>query len=176
MKMLQSAKNSLIEFRTFAMRPNAIDLAIGVAIGAGFTAVVNAIVAGLFTPLIAAIFGKQDFSTLYFTINGSQFHYGLLVNALISFVVVAFTLFFFVVKPLNAVRRRLGLDDQVSPAMAPCVACTLEVPVAATRCPHCTSTLEEGWSQQSTETPASSRELGAVERLRRRQPRPRRRR
>lgn len=145
MAPLRRTTSLLKEFRTFAIRANAIDLAIAVALGGAFTAVVQSIVAGLFTPLIAAIFGKANFTTLYFTINGSKFQYGLFVNAAITLLVVAAALFFFVVKPLNAIRRRLGHDTSPPPPMAACPACFTDIDARAKRCPACTEVLPDGW-------------------------------
>ena len=99
-----------------------------------------------FTPLIAAIFGKADFATLTFTINNSVFYYGAFLNALISFVCIAFAVFFFVVKPQSVLRQRLGYDPPEEPQTAACPRCTTDIPVAATRCPSCTSELEVNWS------------------------------
>ena len=141
-------KSVLAEFRAFALRANAIDLAIGVALGAAFTAVVQSIVQGLFTPLIAAIFGKANFATLYFTLHGSQFHYGLVVNTIITFLVVATMLFFVVVKPLNHLRRRLGMESAGDHPKAPCPACRTEIDLGARRCPACTEVLEPEWSEE----------------------------
>lgn len=93
-------------FREFVMRGNVIDLAVAVVIGAAFKAVVDAVVADLITPLIAAMFGKADFSELYFTINGSKFNYGDLINQLISFITVALVIYYAVVVPLNALAER----------------------------------------------------------------------
>jgi large conductance mechanosensitive channel len=90
------------EFREFIMRGNVVDLAIAVIMGAAFGAVVTALVEDIFTPIIAAIIGKPDFSNLTFTINDSKFLYGDLINKLITFLSVATVLFFFVVKPMNA--------------------------------------------------------------------------
>ncbi len=89
--------NLVKDFRQFLVRGNVVDLAVGVVIGAAFGRVVSTMVSGLITPLIAAIGGDPDFSSLTFTINGSQFHYGLVVDALITFIVVATVVFFFVV-------------------------------------------------------------------------------
>ena len=146
MKAVSRVSSLVKEFRTFAIRANAVDLAIAVALGGAFTAVVQSIVAGLFTPLIAAIFGQANFTTLYFTINGSQFKYGLFVNAAITLFVVAAALFFFVVKPLNAIRRRLGHDTSPPPPRAACPACFTDIDIRAKRCPACTEPLNEGWS------------------------------
>ncbi len=91
----------LKEFKQFLLRGNVVDLAVAVVIGAAFTAVVTALVKDLITPLIAAIGGKQDFSGLFFTVNGSRFAYGDFLNAVISFVILAAVVFFFVVVPIN---------------------------------------------------------------------------
>ena len=86
----------LKEFRAFILRGNLVDLAVAVVIGAAFTAVVNAFVKDIITPLIAAIFGKPDFSQLTFTINGSTFRYGDFINFLVYFLIVSFVLFWVV--------------------------------------------------------------------------------
>jgi large conductance mechanosensitive channel len=102
------------QFRDFLLRGNVVDLAVAVIIGAAFGAVVTALVADLFTPLIAAIGGNPDFSGLTFTINGSVFRYGHFLNAVISFVVLAAVVFFLVVKPVAALmeRRKAGLEPE----------------------------------------------------------------
>ncbi len=108
----------LAEFKAFLMRGNVVDLAVAVVIGAAFGLVVQAFVADIITPIIAAIFGKPDFSSLTFTINGSVFRYGDFLNALIAFVTVAAAIFFFVVKPMNmlAARRAAGQEPEAEPA------------------------------------------------------------
>src|SRR3954468_1797834 len=88
-------------FRDFIMRGNVVDLAVAVVIGAAFKAVIDAVVADIITPVVAAIGGKQDFSALYFTVNGSKFKYGDLINQVISFLIVAAAIYFLVVLPLN---------------------------------------------------------------------------
>jgi len=98
------------EFKDFLMRGNVIDLAVAVVIGAAFGALVTSLVTDLLTPIIAAIVGKPDFSDLTFTINGSVFRYGNFINALIAFVSIAAAVFFFVVKPINAINRARGVD------------------------------------------------------------------
>ena len=90
------------EFRAFLLRGNLVELAVAFVIGLAFGALVTAFVTDLITPLIAAIFGKHDFSELSFTINGSRFLYGDFINALITFVTIAVAVFFFVVRPYNA--------------------------------------------------------------------------
>ena len=96
----------LREFKEFLFRGNIVDLAVAIVVGTAFVALVNAFVADILTPIIAAIFGKPDFSSLTFHINGSTFLYGDFLNALITFVSVAAAVFFFVVKPLNALAAR----------------------------------------------------------------------
>jgi large conductance mechanosensitive channel len=100
-------------FKKFLMRGNVIDLAVAFVMGAAFTAVVQSLVKDILTPLIAAIFGKPNFGNLTFELHHSQFNYGDFLNALISFLMVAVALYFFVVMPLNKLserrRRKLGL-------------------------------------------------------------------
>lgn len=100
------------EFRDFVMRGNVVDLAIAVVLGVAFGAVVTSFVENLLTPLIAAIFGKQDFSSLVFTINDSTFRYGAFINAVISFLMIAIVIYFLVVKPLNARRARAERGEE----------------------------------------------------------------
>src|SRR5687768_3856099 len=104
------------EFRNFVLRGNVVDLAVAVVIGAAFTAVVTALVTDFITPLIAAIGGKHDFGDLAFTINGAKFPYGHFLNALISFLMVAAVVFFFVVKPLNELMERFQPSKPVDEA------------------------------------------------------------
>jgi len=108
----------LAEFKAFLMRGNVVDLAVAVVIGAAFGLVIQAFVADIITPIIAAIFGKPDFSNLTFTINGSVFRYGDFLNAVIAFVAVAAAIFFFVVKPMNvlAARRAAGQEPEAEAA------------------------------------------------------------
>jgi len=126
-------------FKEFILRGNVVDLAVAVVIGAAFGALVTAFVKDLITPLIAAVFGKPDFSTLSFTINNSTFLYGEFVNAVIAFVLIAAAVYFVVVAPMNALaaRRARGQD----PTTRECPECLSEIPVGARRCPHCTSEL-----------------------------------
>src|SRR3712207_3971505 len=97
----------LKEFRDFVLRGNVVDLAVAVVIGAAFGAVVTAFVADFLTPLIAALGGQPDFSNLTFTINGSVFRYGDFLNKLLSFLLIAAAVFFFVVKPVNTLMARM---------------------------------------------------------------------
>ena len=129
----------LKEFRAFILRGNLVDLAVAVVVGTAFTALVNSLVKTIFTPIIGAIFGKHDFSTLMFTINGSTFHYGDFINYLIAFVSIAAAVFFFVVKPVNLLmeRRRTGRD--VDSETHPCSECLSEIPRQAHKCAFCAS-------------------------------------
>lgn len=115
---MATEKKSLVgEFKEFLLRGNVVDLAVAVVIGVAFGAVVNALVKDILTPIVAAIFGKPDFSTLTFTIHKSHFFYGDFINALISFVSIAAAVFFFVVKPINYLierRKRGGEPDPAS--------------------------------------------------------------
>jgi large conductance mechanosensitive channel len=129
----------LKEFRQFILRGNLVDLAVAVVIGTAFSAVVAALVRDLVTPLIASIAGKPDFSTLRFTINGSQFLYGDFLNALFAFLVVAAVIFFFVVKPVNALMERYRTEPPPEQETTDCPECLSQIPVAAHRCAFCTS-------------------------------------
>jgi large conductance mechanosensitive channel len=127
------------EFRAFILRGNVIDLAVAVVIGAAFTAIINSLVADLITPFIAAIFGKPDFSGLFFTINGSVFRYGAFINTLISFLIIAAVLFFLVIKPVNALMARMGRGAEAETPSRECPYCMSSIPVTATKCAYCTS-------------------------------------
>jgi large conductance mechanosensitive channel len=132
----------LAGFRKFLFRGNVIDLAVAVVIGAAFGAVVTSFVTNILTPLIAAIFGKPDFSALSFTVNGSTIAYGAFLNALISFVLVAAAVYFFVVAPMNAWQARLKRGEiPPDPTTKKCPECLSEVPIKARRCAFCASTL-----------------------------------
>jgi large conductance mechanosensitive channel len=131
----------LKDFKEFLLRGNVVDLAVAVVIGVAFTALVTALVADLLTPLIAAIFGKHDFSSLTFTINGSVFRYGAFLNALIAFVSIAAAVFFFVVQPVNALMRRRRGDKDEGESTRPCPECLSEIPREAHRCAFCTTVL-----------------------------------
>ena len=100
----------LKEFRAFMLRGNIIELAVAIVIGAAFGALVTSLVANLLTPIVAAIIGKPDFSNLTFAINASVFHYGSFLNALIAFVSIAAAVFFFVVRPVDTIQRRMGIE------------------------------------------------------------------
>ena len=108
-------------------------------IGTAFTAVVTSMVEDLITPLIAAIGGEPDFSALSFRINESELRYGDFINALIAFLIVSAVLFFFVIKPANALLSRLRTEPPVAEETHQCPECLSEIPMAAKRCAFCTS-------------------------------------
>jgi large conductance mechanosensitive channel len=127
-------------FKAFLLRGNVVDLAVGVVIGAAFGAVVTAFVKDLLTPLIAAIVKQPDFSTMIFTVNGSKFLYGDFINALISFLLIAAAVYYFVVLPVNAlVARSRRAEVPADPTTKKCPECLSEIPIDARRCAFCTS-------------------------------------
>jgi large conductance mechanosensitive channel len=127
-------------FRQFVMRGNVMDLAVAVVIGAAFGAVVTSFVTNVVTPLIAAIVGKPDFSAFYLTINGAVISYGVFLNALISFLLVAAAVYFFMVAPMNAWKARAARNAApADPTSKKCPECLSEIPIAARRCAFCTS-------------------------------------
>jgi large conductance mechanosensitive channel len=132
----------LRDFKTFLLRGNVVDLAVAVVIGVAFGAVVTAFVRDLLTPVIALIFGKPDFSNLSFTINSSQFRYGDFINFLIAFLSVAAAVFFFVVKPINALMARRKTQPDVESETRPCTECLSDIPRQARRCAFCGSPQE----------------------------------
>jgi large conductance mechanosensitive channel len=131
-------KSVVKDFKQFLLRGNLVELAVAFVIGAVFAALVKSFIADLITPIIAMIFGKPDFSTLTFTINGSHFAYGDFINSLITFLTTAAAIFFFVVKPYNALMARRAKED---PDSRECPECTTVIPVKARRCPQCTAQL-----------------------------------
>jgi len=127
-------------FRDFILRGNVVDLAVAVVIGAAFGAVVKSLVDDILMPIIAAIFGKPDFGGLTFTINGAEFRYGMFINAVIMFVLVAAAVYFVVVAPMNkmAELRARGKAPE-DPTTKQCPECLSEIPKAARKCAFCAS-------------------------------------
>ncbi len=134
--------NTIRGFKEFITRGNVIDLAVAVVIGTAFTAVVKALVEDLLTPIVAAIFGKQNFGQLTFTINGSQFHYGDFIDALITFLTIAAAVYFFVVVPVNALNERRKREPDPEADTRPCTECLSTIPMEAHRCAFCASPQE----------------------------------
>ncbi len=143
-------------FRDFIMRGNVVDLAVAVVIGAAFGAVITAFVADIITPLIAAIFGKPDFSALTFTINGSKFLYGSFINAVISFLLIAIAIYFAVVLPMNKIaERRARGQAPAEPTVKQCPECLSDIPKAARKCAFCTSDQHDLVVQPGEPTPGA---------------------
>ncbi len=130
----------LKDFKAFISKGNVVDLAVAVVIGSAFAKVIDSLVTNLITPLVT-IPGKSHFSEWSFAIRHSQFYYGLVIDAVITFVIVAAAVFFLVVKPLNAftARRNRGEVSDADPSTKDCPYCLSAIPLAASKCAHCTS-------------------------------------
>ena len=127
-------------FKQFLLRGNVVDLAVAVVIGGAFGAVVTALVKDLITPLIAAVAGKPDFSAIQFEVNSSKFLVGDFINAVVSFVMIAAAIYFFIVVPMNAITARMRRGEAPpDPTTKKCDECLSEIPIAARRCAFCTS-------------------------------------
>jgi len=129
----------LNDFKAFLLRGNVIDLAVAVVIGAAFGAVVTSLVENLLTPIIAAIIGEPDFSSLTFELNDSVFRYGAFLNAVIAFVMIAAAVFFFVIVPYNTLMARMRKEPSPDPSIKKCPECLSDIPLEARRCAFCTS-------------------------------------
>ena len=126
-------------FKQFILRGNVVDLAVGVVIGAAFGAVVSSLTSDLLTPFTAALVGKPDFSSVVFTVHGAVFKLGNFLNALVSFLLIAAAVYFFVVTPVNAlVARMRKAPAPADPTTKKCKECLSEIPIDARRCAHCT--------------------------------------
>lgn len=127
------------EFKAFLLRGNVIDLAVAVVIGAAFGAVVDAFVKDLITPLIAALGGQHDFSNMWIvTVNNGEFKFGAFITAVLSFIILAAIIFFFVVKPINYLMTHRRQEAPADPTTRDCPYCLSVIPIAATRCAFCT--------------------------------------
>ncbi|HUN57141.1 MAG TPA: large conductance mechanosensitive channel protein MscL [Candidatus Binataceae bacterium] len=124
-------------FKTFLLRGNVVDMAVGIVVGAAFGTVVSSFVKDLLTPLIAAIVKQPDFSKIFFTINGSKFMIGSFINELISFLLVATAVYFFVVMPVTRLMARFSSPPP--PTTKKCPECLSDIPIEAKRCAFCTS-------------------------------------
>jgi large conductance mechanosensitive channel len=125
-------------FKTFLLRGNVVELAVAVVIAVAFGVVITAFVKDLVTPLIAALFGKPDFGALTFTVNNSKFLYGDFINAVVSFVIIAAVIYFFVVVPYTALVARARKEPPADPTTKKCPECLSEIPIDAKRCAFCT--------------------------------------
>lgn len=126
----------LKDFKAFLLRGNVVDLAVAVVIGAAFGNVVNSFVKNLLTPLVA-IPGTKDFSDLDFSVRKSTFGYGVFINDLISFVLIAAAVYFFVVRPVNALMARRKTEPDVESTTKTCPHCLSSIPVGASVCAFC---------------------------------------
>lgn len=143
----------LKEFKKFALRGNMIDLAVGMIIGSAFTGIVNSLVNDMIMPVVSIFTGKVDFSNWFFALDGNSyatleaaqaagaatFNYGTFISNIINFVIMAFVVFMFV-KGMNKLKK----EEKPAPANTKkCPFCKTEINIEATRCPHCTSELEQ---------------------------------
>jgi large conductance mechanosensitive channel len=142
------------EFREFAMRGNVVDLAVGIIIGAAFGKIVTSLVNDILMPPVGLLLGRVDFSSLFLNLSGQSFtslaeakaagaatiNYGVFLNNVIDFVIVAFAIFL-LVRFINRLTRQLEAAP-AAPATRECPFCVSSIPLTATRCPQCTSTLQ----------------------------------
>lgn len=136
--MADNKQGMVKEFQSFVLRGNVVDLAVGVVIGAAFGAVITSLVENILTPL-TGIFRVPDFEDLQIAVGPSTINYGLFLNAVIAFLLVAAAVFFFVVKPLNRLMARRKTEPDVESTTRECPHCLSSIPRAATRCAYCTS-------------------------------------
>ena len=125
-------------FREFVFRGNVVDLAVAVVLAGAFGAVITSFVADILTPLLGLL-GVPDFTTATVTVGSAEVRYGLFLNALIAFVLVAAAIYFFIVRPKEAFDARRAKEDEATTKACP--HCATDIPVAATPCPNCTSQL-----------------------------------
>ena len=138
-------KSFFSEFKKFAMRGNVIDMAVGIIIGAAFGKIVDSMVKDVLMPPIGLLLGKVDFSDLKLVLSAGDnpvaINYGLFINALISFLIVAFSVFV-LIKALNKLQSTIEKKEEETPTVKQCPYCMSMIDINATRCPHCTSELE----------------------------------
>lgn len=125
-------------FKQFILRGNVVDLAVGVVIGAAFGTVVTALVKDIINPIVALLVGKPDFTGISFAIRGTLFPIGDFITALVSFILIAAAVYFFVVTPINAlIARSRRSQAPADPTTKKCPECLSEIPIDARRCSHC---------------------------------------
>jgi large conductance mechanosensitive channel len=126
-------------FRDFILRGNVVDLAVAVIMGAAFNAIINSLVKDVMMQFIAAAGGKPDFGALKIDVNGTPIMIGNFINAAISFLIVAFVVYFFMVLPINKLTSMAKRHEgEAAPSTKTCPECLSEIPIAARRCSHCT--------------------------------------
>lgn len=124
-------------FRDFILRGNVVDMAVGIIIGAAFNSVVSALVKDIFTPLIATTVGKPSVHTISFQFRGGTFEVSDVLNAAISFLIVASVVYFCIVLPMHFFTKKLQTTPPPPPAKKTCTECLSEIPAAARRCAQC---------------------------------------
>jgi large conductance mechanosensitive channel len=134
-----TVQDVLKDFKAFVLRGNVVDLAVGVAIGAAFTAVITSFSKNLLTPILAIPGDKASFAALDFSIRKAQFRYGAFIDDVIGFVLIAAALFFFVVRPINTLMARRKTEPDVISTTRDCPYCLSSIPIAASRCAFCTA-------------------------------------
>ena len=139
-----SMKKFLEEFKSFALRGNVLDLAVGVIIGGAFQSIVSSLTNDIISPILG-IAGKMDFTQFIFTINGSEIRYGSFITAVINFIIMAFIIFCLVkgINKLATMGKKEEPKKPTEPTTKKCPYCLSEIPIKATKCAHCTSHLEE---------------------------------
>lgn len=137
-------KKLLKEFRDFAVKGNALNLAVGVLIGGAFQGIVNSLVNDIISPVIG-LFGKSDFSAYILTINGVEIKYGSFITAIINFLILAFVIFMIVkgVNSLTSLGKKKEEPVVEEPTTKVCPFCQSEIAIKAIKCPHCTSEIDE---------------------------------
>lgn len=143
------------EFKEFALRGNVLDMAVGIIIGGAFGKIVSSFVTDVVMPPIGLLLGKVDFSSLFINISGTPYtaladakaagaatiNYGLFLNSVVDFVLVAFAIFL-LIRQVNRFNRQKEAAVPAPPSAKDCPYCITSIPLAATRCPHCTSELK----------------------------------
>jgi large conductance mechanosensitive channel len=132
-------KDAVKDFKAFILRGNVIDLAVGVAIGAAFAALVTSFTKNLLTPILAIPGDKASFADLSFSIRKATFKYGAFIDDVIAFVLIAAALFFLVVRPINKFMARRKTEPEVMSTTRDCPYCLSSIPIAASRCAFCTA-------------------------------------
>ena len=149
----------LKDFKAFIMRGNVVDMAVGIIIGAAFGAIVSSLVKDVIMPPVGLALGKIDFSNLaivlkqgttpgpYASLAAAQaagavtLNYGLFINTIINFLIIAFVVFFFIVRPIARMQAPKKAAEPAAPTTKECPFCYTNIPIKATRCPNCTSPL-----------------------------------
>jgi large conductance mechanosensitive channel len=129
----------LKEFKAFVLRGNVLDLAVAVVIGAAFKAIIDIVVKGIITPVLAIPGDKPNLTGMTFTIGGAEFLYGAVIQEIINFLIIAAAVFFLVVRPATRMMDRRKTEPEVAATTRDCPYCLSSIPIAATRCAFCTA-------------------------------------